>query len=592
MDEESPSFSHDSSPSVEVEQMSNGAVAHDVDQPEAHCALCQRVFAPDNEGNSLETINICGDCKVMFLEDLETTIRDSRRRRPFRGRRGRSRSSDSVEDLFSQQFSNLINLVRQNQNSVPVSSTEHETQVVDGDTAARVLQRTSSRTTSNRSRRWWRSLSDNESEGFDNLDSVFGESESNVSFGGYGAFHAETDVISFSAYGGDSDVSVDGHNHFMDRDIFIQADGGSDFDSDTDIDPMHAGHSQWNSNVQDEDGEWEETHVEEHTVEAAEVEGWIRGAFSRNPGVNGDDPHEWLRGLQSPESSGGTIRWRVQESRTARVSNIFANLESSETSPYVGNSGDYLDVRGFEQLLAQLAETDNTRRGAPPAAQAFVDNLPCVVISEEHEEQDGLVCAVCKDPLPIGTTANQLPCLHLYHPSCILPWLNSRNSCPLCRYELPTDDKEYEEGKQSIGTRMEAHEIQQDEESSVGSSSDISDNENVEEEVNELTNNGRMDEGDLVNVDCARDDSGRGRSSRGRWFFLAAAPIVSLVGIVLVMCFRSPAGEGRGGSPRAGHCNSVPQHEQQGVLSSSSTGSTSSRPSQRSNSNKRWWSLF
>ncbi|MCL7032693.1 hypothetical protein MKW94_013699 [Papaver nudicaule] len=591
MDEESPSYSHDSSPSVEVEHMSNGGVAHDVDQPEAHCALCRRDFSPDNEGNSLETINICGDCKAVFLEDLETTIRDSRRRRPFRGRRGRSRSSDSFEDLFSQQFSNLINLVRQNQSSIPVSSTEHETQVVDGDTPARVLRRTSSRTTPNRSRRWRRSLSDNESEGYDNLDSVFGESESNVSFGGYGGFQAESDVISFSAYGGDSDVSVDGRNNFMDRDIYIQPEGESEFDSDTDIDPMHAGHSQWNLNDQGEDGEWEETHVEQQTVEATEVEGWIRGAYSRTSGVNGEDPHEWLRGLQSPESRGGTIRWRYQESRTARVSNIFANLESSETSPYVGNSGDYLDARGFEQLLAQLAETDNTRRGAPPAAQCFVDNLPCVVISEEHEEHDGLVCAVCKDPLPIGTTANQLPCLHLYHPSCILPWLNSRNSCPLCRYELPTDDKEYEEGKRSIGTRMEAHEIQQDDESSVGSSSDISDNDNGEE-VNESRNDGRTEGENIVNVDCARDDSGRARSSRGRWFFLAAAPIVSLVGIVLVMCFRSPARTGRGGAPRAGHCNSVQQHGQLGVLSSSSMGSTSSRPSQRSNSNKRWWSLF
>ncbi|OVA02205.1 zinc finger protein [Macleaya cordata] len=589
MDAESRSMSEDSSESVEVTQINTGVGVHSDGQPEAHCALCRRIFSPDNEVNALETINICGDCKVMFLEDLETTIRDSRRRRPLRGRRARnSRSSESIEDLFSQQFSNLINLVRQNQNNIPVLGSEHETQLVDGDSAARVLQRTSSRTTPSGSRRWWRSLSGNESEGFDNLDSVFGENESNASFGGYGGFHVESDVISFSAYGGDSDVSVDGHN-FLDREIFIQPDDASDFDSDTDIDPMHAGLNQWNSDDQEEeDVEWEETNVEENMVENTEVEGWIRGALTRTPGENGD-PHEWLRGLQSPEH-GATIRWTVQESRSARVPNIFANLEPSEVSPYIGNSGDYLDARGFEQLLEQLAETDNSRRGAPPAAASFVDNLPRVIISEEHEKHGDLVCAVCKDPLSIGTTVNQLPCLHLYHPSCILPWLNARNSCPLCRYELPTDDKEYEEGKRCTGRiRVEIHEVQQDEESSEDSSSDITDDDNEAEEASESSNNGRTEQADLVNVDdCATDNSGRERS-RGRWFLLAAAPIVSLVGIVLVMCFRNPVGEGRGS-----HCSSLHQHRQPQVQISSSGGSSSSsRPNhQRDNSNRRWWSLF
>nr|XP_027127750.1 E3 ubiquitin-protein ligase CIP8-like [Coffea arabica] len=90
-----------------------------------------------------------------------------------------------------------------------------------------------------------------------------------------------------------------------------------------------------------------------------------------------------------------------------------------------------------------LAETDSGgRRGASPASKASVEALETTKIKSELE---ALACAVCKDIVGIGEMVKKLPCGHGYHGDCIIPWLGSRNSCHVCRYELPTDDAEYEE---------------------------------------------------------------------------------------------------------------------------------------------------
>lgn len=36
----------------------------------------------------------------------------------------------------------------------------------------------------------------------------------------------------------------------------------------------------------------------------------------------------------------------------------------------------------------------------------------------------------------------------------ILPWLGSRNTCPVCRFELEMDDAEYEEERKKRGSGM------------------------------------------------------------------------------------------------------------------------------------------
>ncbi|XP_062150911.1 E3 ubiquitin-protein ligase RING1-like [Alnus glutinosa] len=88
-------------------------------------------------------------------------------------------------------------------------------------------------------------------------------------------------------------------------------------------------------------------------------------------------------------------------------------------------------------VLGRFAE--NQRRSRP-AAKRVVESLPCVELTVEELGRSTAVCAVCKDEIVVEEKVRRLPCAHYYHGDCIVPWLSIRNTCPLCRYELPTEE--------------------------------------------------------------------------------------------------------------------------------------------------------
>ncbi|XP_010543344.1 PREDICTED: E3 ubiquitin-protein ligase SGR9, amyloplastic-like isoform X1 [Tarenaya hassleriana] len=52
----------------------------------------------------------------------------------------------------------------------------------------------------------------------------------------------------------------------------------------------------------------------------------------------------------------------------------------------------------------------------------------------------GVECVICKEEMRQGRDVCEMPCKHLFHWKCILPWLSKTNTCPFCRFQLPTDD--------------------------------------------------------------------------------------------------------------------------------------------------------
>ena len=115
------------------------------------------------------------------------------------------------------------------------------------------------------------------------------------------------------------------------------------------------------------------------------------------------------------------------------------------------NYNNYLD-----NIFNQLMINDTNNYGNPPAAKNEIKKLKKFKINADKLKEFGIenTCAVCKDEFKIGEDCLLMPCNHHFHENCIMPWLSKRNSCPVCRYELPTDDKDFEEMKKLKTNRV------------------------------------------------------------------------------------------------------------------------------------------
>ncbi|KAL1197702.1 E3 ubiquitin-protein ligase RING1-like [Cardamine amara subsp. amara] len=157
-----------------------------------------------------------------------------------------------------------------------------------------------------------------------------------------------------------------------------------------------------------------------------------------NPSSDGFDPVSFLQNhLQHLRSSGTHVQFVIE------------NHPSDPGHRMPGNLGDYFFGPGLEQLIQQLAENDPNRYGTPPASKSAIDGLPTVKVTKDMLKSEMNQCAVCMDEFEDGTDVKQMPCKHVFHQDCLLPWLQLHNSCPVCRYELPTDDPDYENRTQA-----------------------------------------------------------------------------------------------------------------------------------------------
>eukprot|EP00741_Cyanophora_paradoxa_P005362 tig00000880_g5200.t1 len=96
-----------------------------------------------------------------------------------------------------------------------------------------------------------------------------------------------------------------------------------------------------------------------------------------------------------------------------------------------------------DNLLTHLMENDESSRKKAPTLKSVVQSLAKVRINEGHMRAESK-CSVCREDWSLGDEAKELPCRHVFHDECIIPWLEQHNTCPLCRHELPVDEAQAE----------------------------------------------------------------------------------------------------------------------------------------------------
>ncbi|CAI5506981.1 unnamed protein product [Closterium sp. Naga37s-1] len=155
-----------------------------------------------------------------------------------------------------------------------------------------------------------------------------------------------------------------------------------------------------------------------------------------------------LRARSAPMSDTRQVAGSDEESSDDGVPPRVGTLNAAPAAAgVVGGSGEFSGREGDYFLgddLSALVDRIVTAHPAAhtsthtPASRAAVRALPLRIVREEDVAGGVVACAVCHEDMGVGAVTQQLPCRHAYHSDCILPWLAQSNTCPVCRFRLPS----------------------------------------------------------------------------------------------------------------------------------------------------------
>ncbi|XP_039060454.1 uncharacterized RING finger protein C57A7.09-like [Hibiscus syriacus] len=90
-----------------------------------------------------------------------------------------------------------------------------------------------------------------------------------------------------------------------------------------------------------------------------------------------------------------------------------------------------VQVEAVVDEVPDFGNGDDTDDENEDEEAAAVENLVKVMV-----EGSGKDCPICLEELTVGSEGVCMPCLHVFHDTCIVAWLNKKKHCPCCRFKL------------------------------------------------------------------------------------------------------------------------------------------------------------
>ena len=128
--------------------------------------------------------------------------------------------------------------------------------------------------------------------------------------------------------------------------------------------------------------------------------------------------------------------------------NISINLNSNNQRPSLirirrtannQQNNHYLTRNRMSDILNHFF--NNVVNRDHPTDQQFLNALPETIIDDINKlDNEKRNCVICLEEFKNGDKATSLPCIHLFHTSCIKNWLKKQNSCPICKFKITQEN--------------------------------------------------------------------------------------------------------------------------------------------------------